>query len=161
MSVKPKILVTAASGKTGSAVVQQLLEKHFPVRALVHRQDHRSEALRRAGAEIFSGNMMDMRDLRKALTGVQRAYFCAPFAPNNLHASVAFAVAAQEAKLEVVRFFVKMLLTPAPDMDGYERRRNHVLLREPLYAPEAEEWQVTHTGPHSGIDPIKQVRFAG
>ncbi len=44
--IKPKILVTSATGKTGSAAVRQLLEKEYPVRAFVHRQDHRSEALK-------------------------------------------------------------------------------------------------------------------
>ncbi len=41
---KPKILATSAAGKTGSAAVLQLLEKGFPVRAFVRRQDQRSEA---------------------------------------------------------------------------------------------------------------------
>lgn len=31
---RPKILVTGATGKTGSAVVAQLLEKGYPVRAI-------------------------------------------------------------------------------------------------------------------------------
>ena len=32
---KPKILVTGAAGKTGAAVVEQMLGRGFPVRALV------------------------------------------------------------------------------------------------------------------------------
>jgi len=99
---KPRILVTSAVGHTGSIVVRQLLEKGFPVRAFVRREDARSECLRKAGAEIFIGDLFDMRDLRKALVGVQRAYYCPPFAPNVLHGSMLFALAAEEAKLEVV-----------------------------------------------------------
>lgn len=34
---KPMILVTGATGKTGTPVVEQLLEREFPVRALAHR----------------------------------------------------------------------------------------------------------------------------
>ncbi len=90
--IKPKILVTSATGKTGSAVVRQLLEKEYPVRAFVHRKDHRSEALEKAGAEVFVGDMLDLRDLRQALADVQRAYFVAPVAPNALHTGMAFAV---------------------------------------------------------------------
>ena len=41
---KPKKLVTSAACNTGSAVVLQLLEKGFPARAFVRRQDQRSEA---------------------------------------------------------------------------------------------------------------------
>ncbi len=40
-----RILVTGAAGKTGAAVVEQLLERGFPVRALVRRQDRRSARL--------------------------------------------------------------------------------------------------------------------
>ena len=100
--MKPRILVTSAAGHTGSATTIQLLEKGFPVRAFVRRNDARSERLQQAGAEIFVGDLFDMRDLRKALVGVQRAYYCPPFGPNTLYGSMLFAVAAEEASLEVV-----------------------------------------------------------
>ena len=99
---KPRILVTSAAGHTGSVVVKQLLEKGFPVRAFVRREDSRSEQLRKAGAEIFVGDLYDISDVRKALVDVQRAYYCMPVAPNLLYGSMVFAVAAEEAKLEVV-----------------------------------------------------------
>ena len=99
---KAKILVTSAAGRTGSAAVLQLLEKGFPVRAFVRRTDARAAALKAAGAEIFVGDQFDYRDLREAMAGVQRAYHCPPFDPNLLHSAILFAVAAEEAKLEVV-----------------------------------------------------------
>ncbi len=99
---KPRILVTGAAGRTGSVAVYELLAKGFPVRAFVRRNDSRAENLRKAGAEIFVGNLFDYRDLKKAMQGVQRAYHCPPFAPNLLHNSMLFALAAEEAKLEVV-----------------------------------------------------------
>ena len=46
----PTILVTGSTGKTGSYVVNQLIEKGFPVRALVHQIDERSEQLEALGA---------------------------------------------------------------------------------------------------------------
>ena len=82
MSIKPKILVTSAAGHTGAPAVHQLLEKGFPVRAFVRRRDARSDALEARGAEIFVGDLFDYRDLRKAMVGVQRAYYCPPFDPN-------------------------------------------------------------------------------
>lgn len=99
---KPKILVTSAAGHTGAPAVKQLLKMGFSVRAFVRRRDARSNALRNAGAEIFVGDLFDFRDLRKALVGVQRAYHCPPFAANVLHGTMLFALAAEEAKLEVV-----------------------------------------------------------
>lgn len=80
----------------------QLLEVGYPVRAILRRDDHRAVRLRKAGAEIVVGNLHDLRDLRRALKDVQRAYHCQPFAPNLLHGSMLFAIAAEEAKLEVV-----------------------------------------------------------
>ena len=99
---KPRILVTSAAGRTGSAAVLQLLEQGFPVRAFVRRRDARSDVLEKAGAEIAVGDLFDLRDLRKALVGVRRAYHCPPFAPNLLNGAMVFAIAAEEAKLEVV-----------------------------------------------------------
>ena len=61
---KPRILVTAAAGHTGSPAVVQLLEQGFPVRAFVRRADVRSAALEKGGAEIFVGDMFDYGDLR-------------------------------------------------------------------------------------------------
>ena len=99
---KPTILVTGATGKTGSASITQLLGKGYPVRALVHRPDARSEGLRKLGAEIVVGSLEDMTDLHAAMTGVQRAYFCPPLEPGTLRRATLFAAAAQVARLEVV-----------------------------------------------------------
>jgi len=99
---KPRILVTSAAGRTGSVAVLELLGKGFPVRAFVRRNDVRAERLRKAGAEIFVGDLFDLSDLRSALVDVQRAYHCPPLAPNLLHGTMLFALAAEEAKLEVV-----------------------------------------------------------
>ncbi|MCG8325641.1 MAG: NmrA family NAD(P)-binding protein [Thiotrichales bacterium] len=99
---KPKILITSAAGHTGAPAVFELLKLGFPVRAFVRRRDARSAALETAGAEIFAGDLFDYRDLRNALRGVQRAYYCPPFADNALHGAMLFAAAAEEARLEVV-----------------------------------------------------------
>lgn len=99
---KPKILVTSAAGHTGSIVAMQLLEKGYPVRAFVRREDKRSEKLKSAGAEIIAGDLTDIRDLRKALQGVSRAYYCPPFSENILHSSMLFSQASEEASLEVL-----------------------------------------------------------
>lgn len=52
---QPKILVTGATGKTGAAIVADLLRREVPVRAVVRTRDARSERLQRAGAEYSSG----------------------------------------------------------------------------------------------------------
>ena len=47
--IKPRIIVTGATGKTGSVVVTELLKAGYPVRALVHREDGRSARLKAQG----------------------------------------------------------------------------------------------------------------
>jgi NAD(P)H dehydrogenase (quinone) len=100
--LKPKMLVTGATGKTGGATIRQLLAMGYPVRALVRQVDHRSERLRSAGADIVVGSLEDITDLRAAMTGVQRAYFCPPLEPGTLRRAALFTAAARESRLEVV-----------------------------------------------------------
>ncbi|QDG75814.1 NmrA family NAD(P)-binding protein [Labrenzia sp. PHM005] len=102
MSTLPNILVTSAAGKTGLPLTLQLLEKAFPVRAFVRKRDNRSDLLAKAGAEIIVGDQYALSDMRKAMAGMQRAYQCAPTAPNGLHYNAVFTVAAVEAQLEHV-----------------------------------------------------------
>ena len=99
---KPRMLVTAATGKTGTAVTRQLLDKGYPVTALARREDRRSAALATAGATIVVGDLIEPDDLRHAMQGVQRAYFAAPRTPTQLHGAMNFAVAAADAKLDAV-----------------------------------------------------------
>jgi len=139
---KPRILVTGASGRTASAACQALLAEGFPVRAMVRRQDARAERLRAAGAEIVVGNLLDYRDLERALAGVQRAYHCPPFGPNLLHGTMLFAIAAEQAKLEVVAL-----------MSGWNPHPAHpsALTREHWIANQIYRWMpsvdVIHVNP--------------
>ena len=99
---KPTILVTGATGKTGGAVVTQLLAQGFPVRAVVRTLDGRAEALRGAGANVVVADLFDPDQLRDAMRDAQRAYYMAPFHPHALQSAVAFAVSARDAGLESI-----------------------------------------------------------
>ncbi len=109
----PKILVTGATGKTGGAVVAQLREKDWPVRAVVHTRDARSERLERLGAETVVADLFDPDQLREALRGTSRAYYCPPFHSYMIQSAAAFAVAAQEARLEAIVGLSQWLASPA------------------------------------------------
>jgi len=110
--MKPKILVNTASGKVGFVVAMQLLEKNYPVRAFVHRDSARAKLLKDAGAEIFVGNMLDIRDVRRSLQGIQRSFYTFPVESNHLHANMIFATAANEMKLEVVTKLTQWFSNP-------------------------------------------------
>jgi NAD(P)H dehydrogenase (quinone) len=99
---KPTILVTAAAGNTGAPTVAQLREQGYPVRAMVRRADQRSERLRALGAEIVVGSMDNIDDVRQALAGVQRAYYCPPFSRDSLAAAMTFATVAHDQRLEMI-----------------------------------------------------------
>ena len=65
--IKPRIIVTGATGKTGSVVVAELLKAGYPVRGLVHREDGRSAGLRALGAEIAVADMSDVERIAQWL----------------------------------------------------------------------------------------------
>src|SRR5690348_2315683 len=97
-----KYLITGATGKTGAHTVRHLLNAGHAVRAFVHREDERSEALRQQGAEIFVGDLLEHDDVIRAMEGVTGAYLCYPVRPGFIQATAYFADAARRAGVEVV-----------------------------------------------------------
>jgi uncharacterized protein YbjT (DUF2867 family) len=95
-------LVTAATGRTGGATVEQFLARGRHVRALAHREDARSKRLQELGAEVVFGDFLDQGAIRAAVQGVQRAYFCYPIRPGIIQATAYFAQAAKEAGIDGV-----------------------------------------------------------
>jgi len=74
---REKILITTANSHTGFTAAKELLELGFPVRAFVRNPNNqKAKELKSLGAEILAGNMNDVRDVRKSMEGVKRAYFC-------------------------------------------------------------------------------------
>ena len=100
------ILVTGAAGgaqgSTGRRIAALLLEKGIPVRAFVHTLDARSDALRALGAEVVQGDLLDLDSVRASLRGIKRAYFTYSVSDGLLEATTIFAMAAREARTELV-----------------------------------------------------------
>ncbi len=109
---QPKILVTGATGKTGSAVITQLRQQDLPVKAIVRSQDERSKQLDRLGVETVVADLFDPDQLLVAMQGTTRAYYCPPLHPYALQSATAFAVAAQAAKLEAIVGLSQWLASP-------------------------------------------------
>jgi len=100
-----EILVTGASGgrqgATGNYVTRMLLERGVPVRALVHRDDERSNNIRALGAEIIEGSpRSSIHSERHGRDSA--AYFAYPVQDGLLDATAVFAANAREAGLELV-----------------------------------------------------------
>lgn len=99
---KQLFLITGATGATGGAAATLLLDKGRQVRALVHREDERSDGLRKRGAEVVVGDLLDFDAVRGALRGVSRAYFVYPIRPGLVQATAQFAQSAIEAGVDAI-----------------------------------------------------------
>src|ERR1700722_18371308 len=95
-------LVIGATGKTGQYTVQHLLERGHAVRAMVHKEDERSEPLRGTGAEVVMGELLEHDDVIRAAAGTSAAYFCYPVRPGLIQATAYFADAATRAGVKAV-----------------------------------------------------------
>jgi uncharacterized protein YbjT (DUF2867 family) len=106
MSRSPTYLVTGAGGGTAGIspqVVAQLRDRGEPVRAMVHRDDSRADALRALGADVFAGDLTNPVDVTTALDGVTRMFFNMSVSPDYLEATaVVCAIAKGLDDLEVL-----------------------------------------------------------
>ncbi|MDL2406832.1 NmrA family NAD(P)-binding protein [Rhizobium calliandrae] len=117
-----KYLITGATGKTGKHTMKALLDKGHSVRALVHKEDERADALRKAGAEVVVGDLVEHDDVRRALEGTTAAYFCYPVVPRLVDASAYFAEAAKRAGVELI---VNMSQISAREVAKSHAARDH------------------------------------
>jgi NAD(P)H dehydrogenase (quinone) len=98
MLKRSPILITGAGGEVGSVsrtMIDMLLENQYPVRAFVRRDDERAEALRRAGAQVFVGDLLNVADVAAALKGCRRVYFSMSLNPYYTDATILMAVVAR------------------------------------------------------------------
>src|SRR5579863_992623 len=100
------ILITGAAGgaqgSTGRIIATTLLQQRIPVRAFVNKLDARSDELRRQGAEILEGDLLNPASVERAMENVKRAYFTYPVVDGLLEAATIFAASARDASLELV-----------------------------------------------------------
>src|SRR5579863_9869055 len=105
-SMTHPILVTGAAGgaqgSTGRRITTLLRQQGIPVRAFVHKLDSRSDELRKQGAEVVEGDLLDSGSVQAAMRNVKRAYFTYPVTDGLLDAATIFAAAARDAALELV-----------------------------------------------------------
>lgn len=110
--IKPRILITAATGNTGFPAALQLLKQGFRVRAMVRGRSDRSSLLQAAGAEVVIGDLADHLDLTNSLSDVQRVYFCPPWSNQMLFMGATFAATVRAARLESAVIMSQWLAGP-------------------------------------------------
>ncbi len=102
------ILITGAAGKVGAigpTVTELLLRRGLKVRAMVRKEDERSERLRALGAQIVVGDLLDLDAVHRAVEGCKRIYFAMSVASTYLEATVNVAAVARHHGVEA---FVNM-----------------------------------------------------
>ncbi|MDT5118144.1 MAG: hypothetical protein QOE30_3883 [Mycobacterium sp.] len=106
MSKSPTYLVTGAGGGVAGIspqVVTRLRDRDETVRAMVHHDDARADALRAQGADVVVGDLTNPADVFAAMSGVTRMFFNMSVSPNYLQATaLACAMAKELDNLEVL-----------------------------------------------------------
>jgi NAD(P)H dehydrogenase (quinone) len=137
-SAHSPILVTGVPGRVGgvgSAIIGILLGRDVPVRALIRRQDERTDALRASGVEIVVGDLTQARDVAGALSGCRRMYFGMGVSSRYLEATVTTAAVGREhADLEVLVNISQMTVSQMSltEMTDSPQQRQHWLCEQVL-----------------------------
>lgn len=92
------ILITGATGSTGSAIVQNLLAAGHPIRVMVRRAP--AAGVFPTAVETVIGDFDDPKSTAAALTGVQRAYLVTPSSERAEEQQLQFADQAAESGID-------------------------------------------------------------
>ena len=133
MTDVPIYLITGAGGGVAGMspqVVARLRGRGETVRAMVHHDDSRADALRDLGAEVIAGDLTKPVDVFAAMSGVSRMFFNMSVSPDYLQATTVMCVAAKELdNLEVLVNMSQMTVSQmtATSTEESEQQRLHWL----------------------------------
>jgi uncharacterized protein YbjT (DUF2867 family) len=108
------ILVTGAAGRVGGVgrtVTELLLKQGKAVRAMVHNEDERSQALRDMGAEVIVGDLLDLDSMHRAIAGCDTMYFGMSVSDTYLAATVNVAAVAKHHGVKALINMSQMTLS--------------------------------------------------
>src|SRR3954467_8845969 len=131
------ILVTGAAGDIGAigrTLTAMLVAKGHKVRALVRREDERSEGLRRLGAEVVRGDLTDLTSMHRAIEGCARIYFGMSVSAAYLEATINTAVVARHHGVEAFVNMSQMTVTQMSitETTGSPQHKLHWLAEQAL-----------------------------
>jgi uncharacterized protein YbjT (DUF2867 family) len=122
----PTYLITGAGGGAGGVsrlVVEQLLSRGEAVRAMVHRDDSRADALRALGAEVIVGDLTSSVDVGAAMYGIPRMFFSMSVSTDYLEATTVVCEAAEE--LDGLEVLVNMSQMTVSQMTAISTEESH------------------------------------
>ena len=130
MTKSPTYLVTGAGGGIAGIspqVVTRLLDRGETVRAMVHHDDSRADALRALGADVVVGDLTNPVDVQAAMSGVSRMFFNMSVSPDYLQATAVVCVAATEVQgLEVLVNMSQMTVSQMTATSTEESRQQRL-----------------------------------
>jgi uncharacterized protein YbjT (DUF2867 family) len=149
MTTTPSYLITGAGGGVGGVshlVVEELLSHGEAVRAMVHHDDSRADALRALGAEVIVGDLTNPVDVSAAMYGIPRMFFNMSVSADYLEATAIVCAAAEDGDgLEVL---VNMSQMTVSQMTATSTEESH---QQRLH------WLAEHVIGWSGV-PAVQIR---
>jgi uncharacterized protein YbjT (DUF2867 family) len=149
MSDPAPYLLTGVGGGYSSVsrlVAELLLDSGEPVRAMVHHDDGRADALRTRGAEIVVGDLTDPADVAEALRGVSRVFFNMAVSADYLEAAaVVCAIADERGDLEALVNMSQMTVSQMTSTSTEESQQQRL------------HWLAEHIMNWSGV-PVVHVR---
>ncbi|WP_370178994.1 NAD(P)H-binding protein [Rhodococcus wratislaviensis] len=130
MSDRAPFLMTGVGGGHSSIsrlVAELLLRSGEPVRAMVHRDDGRADALRELGADIVVGDLTRPGDVAAALAGVTRVFFNMSVSADYLEAAaVVCAIADERGDLEALVNMSQMTVSQMTSTSTAESRHQRL-----------------------------------
>jgi uncharacterized protein YbjT (DUF2867 family) len=123
-------LVTGAGGGVGGVsrtVVELLLDGGAPVRAMVHRDDARADALQELGAEVVVGDLTHPADVASAMAGADRMFFSMSVSPDYLEATaIVCDLAREKGDFEVIVNMSQMTVSQMTSTSVGESRQHRL-----------------------------------
>jgi uncharacterized protein YbjT (DUF2867 family) len=113
------VLVGGATGRQGTAVVNELLVRGYQVRAITRNPESaKAAALRAKGVEVVRADYADKDSLLGAMQGIERMFFYSGFSRNEIEEGRNVVAAAKEAGIRFIAYSSGAAAEPGVGLDG-------------------------------------------
>jgi NAD(P)H dehydrogenase (quinone) len=124
------ILITGTNGKTGRAILRELVREKAVVRAWVHRADQVDELKTLGAKDVVWGQIQDRQTVLRALDGIETVYhICPNMSPDELEIGRVILASAKQQK--VPHFIFHSVLHP--HISQMQHHWNKLLVEQEIF----------------------------